>query len=240
MLKNQTTDTNITQFSSGMEAGCCPDTKWEPDVLSLMTGQFANSSGIGEWYWGKIWNLTVQKRLSLKNKCLNYLEKNEEGLVFTSTISGNEGSQLWVWFCIRYKFGPHNTTIQRCVWNIYQLGLIPHFLFSIWNHSSKITLCIALCEYVSVSPTWLQILWWCVYVSCSVRSALCDPIDCSLPSCFVHEILQVRILEWVAIFFSRQSSQSRDQTQVSCTAGRFFTIWATSGAIYSGRVSVGF
>ena len=38
-----------------------------------------------------------------------------------------------------------------------------------------------------------------------------------------HEILQVRILDWVAIPFSRGSSQPRDQTQVSCIAGGFFT-----------------
>jgi len=40
-------------------------------------------------------------------------------------------------------------------------------------------------------------------------------------------ILQARILEWVAIPFSRGSSQPRDWTQVSCISGRFFTIWAT-------------
>ena len=39
-------------------------------------------------------------------------------------------------------------------------------------------------------------------------------------------ILQARILEWVAISFSKGSSQPRDQTLVSCIAGRFFTIWA--------------
>ena len=38
----------------------------------------------------------------------------------------------------------------------------------------------------------------------------------------VHGILQVRILEWVAFPFYRGSSQPRDQTQVSCIAGRFF------------------
>ena len=43
----------------------------------------------------------------------------------------------------------------------------------------------------------------------------------------VHGILQARILEWVAIPFSRRSSQPRDQTWVSCTAGGFFTDWAT-------------
>ena len=39
--------------------------------------------------------------------------------------------------------------------------------------------------------------------------------------------LEARILEWVAIFFSRGSSQPRNWTKVSCIAGRFFTIWAT-------------
>ena len=56
--------------------------------------------------------------------------------------------------------------------------------------------------------------------------ALCDPMDCSLPGFSVYGIFQARILEWVAISFSRRSSQPRDWTQVSCTVGRCFTIWA--------------
>ena len=51
--------------------------------------------------------------------------------------------------------------------------------------------------------------------------------DYSLPVSSVHGILQARILEWIAIPFSRWSSWSRNQIQVSCVAGRFFTIWAT-------------
>ena len=47
----------------------------------------------------------------------------------------------------------------------------------------------------------------------------------------VHGILQARILEWVAVPFSRGSSQPRDTTQVSHIAGRFFTSWATREAI---------
>ena len=47
-------------------------------------------------------------------------------------------------------------------------------------------------------------------------------MDYSLPSSSVHGILQERILEWVAISFSRGSSQPRDQNRVSCIAGRFF------------------
>ena len=52
----------------------------------------------------------------------------------------------------------------------------------------------------------------------------------SLPGSSVHGIIQARILEWAAIPFSRGSSQPRNQTQVSCIAGRFFTIWATKEA----------
>ena len=52
------------------------------------------------------------------------------------------------------------------------------------------------------------------------------PHDCSLPGSSVHGILQARILEWVAISFSRGSSWARDRTRVSCIAGRFFTNWA--------------
>ena len=57
--------------------------------------------------------------------------------------------------------------------------------------------------------------------------ALCDPMDCSLPGSSVHGILQARILEWVAMPFSRGSSWPRNWTQVSRIGGRFFTIWAT-------------
>ena len=52
---------------------------------------------------------------------------------------------------------------------------------------------------------------------------LCNPMDSSLPGSSVHGILQARILEWVAIPFCKGSSQSRDKTQVSHFAGRFFT-----------------
>ena len=59
---------------------------------------------------------------------------------------------------------------------------------------------------------------------------LCDPMDCSPSGCSVHGISQARILEWVAISLSRGSSPPKDQTHISCIAGRFFTIWATTEA----------
>ena len=54
-----------------------------------------------------------------------------------------------------------------------------------------------------------------------------DPMDWSPPGSPIHEILQARILVWVAIPFSRGPSRPRDWTLVSCIASRFFTIWAT-------------
>ena len=59
---------------------------------------------------------------------------------------------------------------------------------------------------------------------------LCDPMDYSPPGSSVHGILQARILEWVAISFSRGSSQPRDQTGISCIVDSFFTIWTTGEA----------
>ena len=56
-------------------------------------------------------------------------------------------------------------------------------------------------------------------------------MDCSPPSSSIHEILQARILEWVAISFSRGSSQPRDQTQVSQIAGRRFNLCTTREAL---------
>ena len=60
---------------------------------------------------------------------------------------------------------------------------------------------------------------------------LFDPLNYSPPGSSVPEILQARILEWVAIPFFRGSSWPRDQTQVSCIAGGFFTTWATREAL---------
>ena len=60
--------------------------------------------------------------------------------------------------------------------------------------------------------------------------SLCHPMDCSLQSFSVHGISQARILEWLAIPLSRGSSHSRDQTHVSCIAGRFLMVWASKGS----------
>ena len=60
---------------------------------------------------------------------------------------------------------------------------------------------------------------------------LCDPIDCSLPDSSIHGIFQARVLEWVAISFSRGSSLPRDWTWISRIVGRCFP-WATREALW--------
>ena len=79
-----------------------------------------------------------------------------------------------------------------------------------------------------LSPIWLLVKVKVLVAQSCVT--LCSPMDCSPPGSSVHGILQARILESVAIPFSRGFSGSRDQTQVSHIAGRLFTIWAHQGS----------
>ena len=69
-----------------------------------------------------------------------------------------------------------------------------------------------------------EVKWSEVAQSCPT---LCYPTDCSLLHSSVYGIFQARVLEWVAISFSRGSSWPRNRTQISHTVGRRFTSWAT-------------
>ena len=60
---------------------------------------------------------------------------------------------------------------------------------------------------------------------------LCESIGCSPPGSSANRISQARILEWVAVLFSKGPSRPRNQTQVSCIASWFFTVWATKEAL---------
>ena len=72
----------------------------------------------------------------------------------------------------------------------------------------------------------LQIIYSMHPQSLSHAQLFCDSMDCSPPGSSVHGIFQAKILEWIAISFSRGSSWPRDWTCVSlfsCSPGRFFT-----------------
>ena len=61
---------------------------------------------------------------------------------------------------------------------------------------------------------------------------LCNPMDCSLSGSSIHGIFQARVLEWIAISFSRGSPQARNRTRVSRIAGKRFTVWATRETLF--------
>ena len=101
--------------------------------------------------------------------------------------------------------------------SFFRGGLLPFFrvkgnkgMGSIWMSQKllALSLCLFLRDMCLVAK------------SCST---LWDTMDCRLPGSSIHGISQARILEWVAISFSRGSSQPRDQTPVSCIADGFFT-----------------
>ena len=75
-----------------------------------------------------------------------------------------------------------------------------------------------------------QSLWLCEWRNVKLLSRVQlfeTPMDCTLPGSSIHGIFQARVLERVAISFSRGSSQPKDWTWVSCIANRCFTIWVT-------------
>ena len=106
--------------------------------------------------------------------------------------------------------------------------------------------CATLSKLLLYASVFLSVkLWWKIVLTTSTelwlkmllascecevaqsRPTLCDPIDCSLPGSSIHGIFQARILEWVAISFSRRSSWPRDWTRVSCIVGGRFTVRVT-------------
>ena len=100
---------------------------------------------------------------------------------------------------------------------------------------------LAFCKNFPWVPCWILKRFLCLYLTSDVCLCLatqscltlCDPMDCSPSGSSVHEVLQARILEWVAMHFSRGFSQPRNRTLVSHIAGGFFTVWATREALTS-------
>ena len=96
-----------------------------------------------------------------------------------------------------------------------------HFNFKHKNHHR-----VPYCSYLLIRALKQK---WTSEVAQSCPT-LCNPMGCSLPGSSIHGIFQAKVLEWLAISFSRGSSQPRDWTQVSHIAGRCFTVWATKEA----------
>ena len=88
-----------------------------------------------------------------------------------------------------------------------------------------ICICVCVCIYIYIYIyIYIHVYVYCCFcLLLSQVQLFCNPMDCSLPGSSVNGISQASTLEWVAISFSRESSQPRDQTHGSCIAGIFFT-----------------
>ena len=115
------------------------------------------------------------------------------------------------WIFTNWTACPHNQHPGR------RVG--PHNTFSLWKGKSTMSWAVH-----AIPADCLFMASLVVVLFAQLCLTLCDPMDCNLPGSSVHGILQARILEWAAIPFSRGSSRPRDQTQVSCAAGRFFSV----------------
>ena len=90
-----------------------------------------------------------------------------------------------------------------------------------WNESSMRAVAFVL--FIAVVPVPRTVPDTVSAKSLQSCQTLCDPMDCSSPGSSVHGIFQARILEWIAMSFSRGSSQPRDQTcfaSISCIGSR--------------------
>ena len=114
-----------------------------------------------------------------------------------------------------------------------------HTWADIWHQFNRTLLSCKTCPlFWQLKPNyWFTICTQVHYVhACLVTQScmtLCDPLDCSPPGSSVHEIIQARILEWVVMPSSRESSWPRNQTLISCVfciADGFFTHWAVREA----------
>ena len=129
-----------------------------------------------------------------------------------------------LFLCLQTKQRTPELKFLGLVWSILPKSYWTHFMWKLqfyFQIGQLLGKSLAL-----VLGSWLRK----VKVKSLNRVQLCDPMDCSPPDTSVQGIYQAWILEWVAVSFSKGSSQPRDRTQVSRIVGRRFTVWATREA----------
>ena len=147
----------------------------------------------------------LQLHTKTKIKNLSCAGRCEKLLLYSHTYI--EHSLLARHWARHWRFDGKKTKQSLWAYNLTHVKGLPcakSFVFMISSALQKYCITVCVCMKVKVVQSCLT---------------LCDPMGYT-----VHGILQAKILEWVAIPFSRGSSQPRDQTQVSHITGRFFTI----------------
>ena len=130
------------------------------------------------------------------------------------------------WFIDGYVLS--NSRISTFLWYsphyikiLFKICFTSRYTLYYWENCTSRSIDLRyMCTYLWV----LLSVWVCIHAQ--PCPTVCDPMDCKLPGSSVHGISQARILEWVAISFSKGSSWPRHWAPVSFIAGRFFTIWA--------------
>ena len=165
--------------------------------------------------YSRVWGKIPCHLLLLKMSCIGY-----SSLI---ALSGYDDEIWWDFKKYRHCYvliseSPRVcvtlTTVWRCLCDALVYSLLRKFSFELYC-------------WVLIIEVWLgrgvnresEVTQSC--------PTLCDPMVCSLPGSSLHGILQARVLEWIAISFSRGSSWPRDRTRVSRIPGRRFNLWAT-------------
>ena len=156
-----------------------------------------------------------------------------------SSQSSSNCTKLWSTSCTPSKVFLHKVLLNEnfgtvnVMWNIQILNC-PQFEYSV-----SVCVCVYIYNHrIFYMATWCYFVFFlfsidicnqaCCY--CSVTRlcpTLCNPMDCNLSSSSVHGISQARILEWVAISFSKGSSWPRGRTCISCICRWILYYWTT-------------
>ena len=129
-------------------------------------------------------------------------------------LSSLPGSAPYKCSSLMHSFSSSIFSLLQTFWNVW----VHRFCFLVHSWLSN-----SLCRQLVPTAHPLSVLCCCRFLFAQSCPPLCDPMDCSPPGYSVYGILQTRIPECVAMPFSRGSSQPRDQTRVSYSAGGFFT-----------------
>ena len=205
---------------------------------SFMEGQALTTILVNSWVdMSRVWILPSSPPARLWTRMISILPFNRDDLMGTwMALVPDRSSNRW----------PHQRHLDGNIIAFTTLlgevikGTFIHFMkgfffFACWHQNARIIWAKQVYALVKKPAAFalLQQNTVCVCV-CSVSLScptLCHSMDCSPPASLVHGILQTRILEWVAISYSRRSSPPRDWTHiscVSCTGGRIlyhWTIW---------------
>ena len=147
--------------------------------------------------------------ISIKHKSLPYLNKKE-----SESVTQSYPTLLDPMDCSQPGSSVHGILQAR----ILEQVTSPFSRESSWSRDRTRIYCIA-GRFFTVWANVLRVYYGWRWFSRSVVSDSCNCMDCNPPDSSIHGISQARILEWVAISFSRGSSWPKDWTQVSCLTG---------------------